>query len=48
MLTPNSLPEIAAEIKISDERRLVNAVLAKERKATAQFVDLCSDWIYGF
>jgi RNA polymerase sigma-70 factor, ECF subfamily len=48
MLTPNSLPEIAAEIKISDERRLVNAVLTKERKATAQFVDLCSDWIYGF
>src|SRR5258708_723357 len=31
-----------------EERRLIEGVLVKERKATAQFVDLCSDWIYGF
>lgn len=31
-----------------NERHLVQAVLAKERKSTAQFVELCSDWIYGF
>jgi RNA polymerase sigma-70 factor, ECF subfamily len=30
------------------ERRLIAGVLAKERKATAEFVELCSDWIYGF
>jgi RNA polymerase sigma-70 factor (ECF subfamily) len=27
---------------------LVRAVLAKERKATAQFADLCTDSVYGF
>jgi len=26
----------------------VQAVLAKERKSTAEFVELCTDWIYGF
>lgn len=31
-----------------NEQKLVQAVLAKERKATAEFVDLCTEWIYGF
>ena len=26
----------------------MQAVLAKERKSTAEFVELCTDWIYGF
>jgi RNA polymerase sigma-70 factor, ECF subfamily len=32
----------------TSEQRLVQAVLAKERKSTAEFVELCTDWIYGF
>jgi RNA polymerase sigma-70 factor (ECF subfamily) len=36
------------EPSIFDEPRLVRAVLAKERKATAQFVELCTDSVYGF
>lgn len=32
----------------TSEQRLVQAVLAKERKSTAEFVNLCTDWIYGF
>jgi len=29
------------------EKRLISEVLRKDRKATAQFVDLCVDWVYG-
>ena len=32
----------------SDERRLVAEVLAKDRKATAEFVSRCADWTYPF
>jgi RNA polymerase sigma-70 factor, ECF subfamily len=32
----------------SREAQLVSAVLCKDRKATAEFVSLCSDWIYPF
>lgn len=32
----------------TNEQELVQAVLAKERKATAKFVELCTDWIFGF
>ena len=32
----------------SREAELVSAVLRKDRKATAEFVSLCSDWIYPF
>ena len=32
----------------SREVELVAAVLRKDRKATAEFVSLCSDWIYPF
>jgi RNA polymerase sigma-70 factor, ECF subfamily len=32
----------------SREAQLVSAVLRKDRKATAEFVSLCSDWIYPF
>ena len=44
----NLAPQSAATVVRADEHQLVAAVLAKERKATARFVDLCSDWIYGF
>ena len=33
---------------VSDERRLVASVLGKDRKATAEFVDRCADWMYPF
>ncbi len=32
----------------ADERRLVAEVLAKDRKATAEFVARCADWLYSF
>jgi RNA polymerase sigma-70 factor (ECF subfamily) len=32
----------------ADERQLIRGVLAKDRKATAEFVDCCTDWIYPF
>lgn len=32
----------------SSEAQLIAAVLRKDRKATAEFVSLCSDWIYPF
>src|SRR5215471_21637166 len=32
----------------SREAQLVSAVLRKDRKATAEFVSLCSDWIFPF
>jgi RNA polymerase sigma-70 factor, ECF subfamily len=31
-----------------NERRLVSEVLAKDRKATAEFVALCADYVYPF
>ena len=36
------------EPKESREPLLVAAVLRKDRKATAEFISLCSDWIYPF
>jgi RNA polymerase sigma-70 factor (ECF subfamily) len=33
---------------ISADRRLISEVLAKDRKATAEFVAHCADWIYPF
>jgi RNA polymerase sigma-70 factor (ECF subfamily) len=32
----------------ADDRRLVREVLAKDRKATAEFVERCADWVYPF
>ena len=32
----------------TEDRRLVSGVLAKDRKATAEFVAHCADWIYPF
>src|SRR5438445_3301936 len=32
----------------ADEQRLVAEVLAKDRKATAEFVARCADWLYSF
>jgi RNA polymerase sigma-70 factor (ECF subfamily) len=34
--------------EISADRRLISEVLAKDRKATAEFVAHCADWIYPF
>jgi RNA polymerase sigma-70 factor (ECF subfamily) len=42
-IQPAQAPEFA-----SDERRLVTSVLGKDRKATAEFVDRCADWLYPF
>ena len=38
-------PAVAPEAR-SDERRLVANVLGKDRKATAEFVGRCADWVY--
>ncbi len=38
----------ATEANAADEQRLVAEVLAKDRKATADFVGRCSDWLYSF
>ena len=32
----------------TEDRRVVSGVLAKDRKATAEFVARCADWIYPF
>lgn len=40
--------KVDVEAGAANERRLVQAVLAKERKSTGQFVELCTDWIYAF
>jgi RNA polymerase sigma-70 factor, ECF subfamily len=42
-IQPAQAPEF-----VSDERGLVASVLAKERKATAEFVEQCADWLYPF
>jgi RNA polymerase sigma-70 factor (ECF subfamily) len=42
-IQPAQAPEF-----VSDERRLVASVLGKDRKATAEFVDRCADWMYPF
>src|SRR2546423_11404559 len=38
----------ATEASAVDEQRLVAEVLAKDRKATADFVGRCADWVYSF
>ncbi len=40
--------ERLAEPGPSDDRRLVAGVLAKDRKATAEFVERCADCVYPF
>jgi RNA polymerase sigma-70 factor (ECF subfamily) len=42
------VPEEKGEPAVSREAQLVSDVLRKDRKATAEFVSLCSDWIYPF
>lgn len=39
-------PQISQEIEASEDWRVVSGVLAKDRKATAEFVAQCADWIY--
>lgn len=43
-------PEIEASQAIAntEARRLIAGVLAKDRKATAEFVAHCADWLYPF
>lgn len=43
-------PEIEARqaIASNEERRLIAGVLAKDRKATGEFVAHCADWLYPF
>ena len=41
--------EISSDtLPLNDERRLVEEVLSKDRKATAEFVALCTDSVYWF
>jgi RNA polymerase sigma-70 factor, ECF subfamily len=42
-IQPAQAPEL-----VSEERQLVASVLSKDRKATAEFVDRCTDWMYPF
>ena len=42
------LQQMSQGIKTTDDWLLVSAVLAKDRKATAEFVSRCADWIYPF
>jgi RNA polymerase sigma-70 factor (ECF subfamily) len=39
---------MAQATETTGEGRLVSEVLAKDRKATAEFVSLCADWVYPF
>lgn len=48
MAAKNPIQPAQAPEFVSDERRLVASVLAKERKATAEFVEQCADWLYPF
>lgn len=41
-------PQMPETTEGAEEQRLVSGVLAKDRKATAEFVSLCADWIYPF
>ena len=40
--------EVKPDAVSADERELIAGVLAKDRKATAEFVDCCTDWVYPF
>lgn len=40
--------EVPAGSNAGEDLRLVAGVLAKDRKATAEFVGCCADWIYPF
>lgn len=49
MRTQSAITSGPAPVQLPiNEQALVQAVLAKERKSTAEFVALCTDWIYGF
>lgn len=40
--------EASQAIGSIEERRLIAGVLAKDRKATGEFVSRCADWLYPF
>jgi RNA polymerase sigma-70 factor, ECF subfamily len=48
---PEPIPpetEASQEVASTEERRLIAGVLAKDRKATGEFVAPCADWLYPF
>ena len=47
MQSPFPISE-APKAATADEQQLVAEVLAKDRKATADFVARCADWLYSF
>jgi RNA polymerase sigma-70 factor, ECF subfamily len=40
--------EASQAVPSTEERRLIAGVLAKDRKATGEFVAHCADWLYPF
>jgi RNA polymerase sigma-70 factor, ECF subfamily len=48
MVEPKTQIPAGAEPLSSPERQLISEVLRKDRKATAEFVIRCSDWLYPF
>lgn len=48
MLSPAPLCSPEGDARVAYERRLVNEVLRKDRKATADFVSMCADWVYPY
>jgi RNA polymerase sigma-70 factor (ECF subfamily) len=40
-------PEVT-DLPVADERGLISGVLARDRKATAEFVGRCADWVYPY
>jgi RNA polymerase sigma-70 factor (ECF subfamily) len=38
----------SGRLPVTDEQRLVSEVLRKDRKATAEFVARCADWVYPY
>jgi RNA polymerase sigma-70 factor (ECF subfamily) len=47
MLSPIQ-PAPESESHVTYECRLVSEVLRKDRKATAEFVSMCADWVYPY
>ena len=48
MLALREIPPARPQIAVVDDKRLVSEVLAKDRKATAEFVRRCVDFVYPY
>ena len=48
MVSPSPIEFREPDSATNTETRLISDVLAKDRKATAEFVSRCTDWIYPF